>query len=351
MPKYSKRKDGRYVYQFRVGYSDTGKRVMRTVYGKTVAELEAKIAQAKQTGIYHPSALPVAEYAEQYVQTYKAAKAENTIEMYERSIRYHVRPLFDGVRMDDLTEEQIQRAVNTLQGKRRTAEVMLTLLRQICRKATEDGIYSKNPCEHVTLPPKVPKRKKKVLTEADTEKVWNAQLPEREKALLFLLFGCGLRREEALGLRLCDVSEDSVNVSQAVVFPKESAVLKRMPKNGSSIRTVPLPEAIARNVIPYRDIRMEDEGGDLQALLFASVTSKSIYRRMWERIQAQIGDYTAHELRHSYATQLYYSGLTLKQAAELLGHSDTQMLLRIYAHLQEDREDIRTKLNGAFSGK
>ena len=48
MAKYSRRKDGLYCYQYRIGYDKTGKRIMRTVYGRTVAELEAKIRDGKK---------------------------------------------------------------------------------------------------------------------------------------------------------------------------------------------------------------------------------------------------------------------------------------------------------------
>ena len=47
MAKYAKRKDGRYQYQFQTGYDANGKRLFKSLYGRTIAELEAKIRNSK----------------------------------------------------------------------------------------------------------------------------------------------------------------------------------------------------------------------------------------------------------------------------------------------------------------
>lgn len=58
-----------------------------------------------------------------------------------------------------------------------------------------------------------------------------------------------------------------------------------------------------------------------------------------------IHDLTAHIFRHNYATMLYYSGISLKKAAALMGHSDTKMIMEVYSHLDEQKEQTETKLN------
>ena len=58
-----------------------------------------------------------------------------------------------------------------------------------------------------------------------------------------------------------------------------------------------------------------------------------------------IHDLTAHIFRHNYATMLYYSGISLKKAAALMGHSDTRMIMEVYSHLDEQKEQTETKLN------
>ena len=79
---------------------------------------------------------------------------------------------------------------------------------------------------------------------------------------------------------------------------------------------------------------------------FPNVT-KTVYNRFWRHIIEKLDSptLTAHIFRHNYATMLYYSGVTLKQAAALLGHSSTKMILDIYAHLDDEREDLRGKID------
>ena len=55
--------------------------------------------------------------------------------------------------------------------------------------------------------------------------------------------------------------------------------------------------------------------------------------------------FTAYTFRHNYATQLYYSNITIKQAAKYMGHCDTKMIMQVYAHLDEVKENAVQKIN------
>ena len=84
--------------------------------------------------------------------------------------------------------------------------------------------------------------------------------------------------------------------------------------------------------------------------------SKTSYNKFWRRIRAALvplapsaDTLTAYTFRHNYATMLYYSDIKPKMAAKLMGHKDTTMILRIYAHLDEEREMADVKLNKVFS--
>ena len=348
MAKYSRRKNGLYVYQYRVGYDKQGKRVMRTVYGRTVTELEAKIREGRRILENHATGnVFVSDYCREFVELYKASRSENTRKMYEKSIQYQIEPLLGNVKMRDLSAADIQRAVNRLADKRRTAEVMLCLLKQACRQAQNDAVFARNPCQSITLPPKRVKSPKRALNEAEKAKLRVAPFTDRENAFVFLLYGCGLRREEALGLRMRDVDLEAreVRVRQVVTFPDNSAVIRPCAKNDSSIREIPLPASCAERVALWYNVRTTS-GAAAGDLLFPGVT-KTVYRRFWQKIVDKIDSptLTAHIFRHNYATMLYYSGVTLKQAAVLLGHSSTKMILEIYAHLDDQREDLRGKID------
>lgn len=46
---------------------------------------------------------------------------------------------------------------------------------------------------------------------------------------------------------------------------------------------------------------------------------------------------------------LYYSGISQKKAVELMGHSDLKMIMEVYAHLDEQKEAVRDKINNAIA--
>lgn len=349
MAKYSKRADGRYQYQFRAGYDENGRRIIISLYGRTVAELEAKIRNAKKEPARGSGAVFVADYVADFIETFKASSAENTRAMYERSLRYHVRPLFAGIRLRDLTAADVQRAVNTLQGKRRTAEIMLSLLRQACDRATDSAIFAVNPCKRISLPTKTQKSERRPFCADETAAIMSAPLDHRESCFVFLLYGCGLRREEALGLRICDLDlkRCDVSVRQTVVFPENAPVLRSCGKTDLSLRTVPVPASLVSRIEPWLSERKK--GGAPADLLFPGF-SKSVFVRFWGRIREKIRQpkVTAYWFRHNYATQLYYSGISIKQAGALLGHSGVQMVLKVYAHLDAEKENARGKINAVF---
>lgn len=62
-----------------------------------------------------------------------------------------------------------------------------------------------------------------------------------------------------------------------------------------------------------------------------------------------ITDLTPHLFRHNYCTMLYYSGISQKKAVELMGHSDINMIMNVYAHLDEQKEKVQTKLDNAIN--
>lgn len=91
--------------------------------------------------------------------------------------------------------------------------------------------------------------------------------------------------------------------------------------------------------------------------------SKSYFYVAWKRIvkalnaavatdsvPEPISGLTSRVFRYNYATILYYSGITLKKAVELMGHADEKMILRVYAQLDEEREDTKAKLSGIRPG-
>src|SRR5699024_10033663 len=57
----------------------------------------------------------------------------------------------------------------------------------------------------------------------------------------------------------------------------------------------------------------------------------------------------SHTFRHEYATMLYYSGIDILDAVEMMGHSNSRMILDTYAELRTQERDSRDKINAFLS--
>ena len=72
-----------------------------------------------------------------------------------------------------------------------------------------------------------------------------------------------------------------------------------------------------------------------------SMHTRSSWDKMWKTYIRTLGfTFTAHQLRHTYASMLYRSGVDVKSASELLGHSKVEITMNIYTHLMEETRII-----------
>ena len=72
---------------------------------------------------------------------------------------------------------------------------------------------------------------------------------------------------------------------------------------------------------------------------------KQIIRKMNSVSKIPINEITAHHLRHTYATDLFYAGVDIKTCQYLLGHSSIKTTLDIYTHLDSDPANVAKKID------
>lgn len=242
------------------------------------------------------------------------------------------RPLLTGVRRTDLLA-WISSAL-ARGNKASTAARRLSGLRRFYRYLLREGVIAEDPTLRIDSP-RLPRRLPDSLSEEDVDALLAEPDPAvpielRDKAMLEILYGCGLRVSELVGLRV-----DQVNLRQGVV---------RITGKGDKERLVPLGEEAVDWLLRYmKEARTELLRGFASDALFPGNRAAAMTRQtFWYRIKrytARAGIHkhlSPHTLRHAFATHLINHGADLRVVQMLLGHSDLSTT-QIYTHVARQR--------------
>ncbi|MGM3388865.1 site-specific tyrosine recombinase XerD [Stutzerimonas stutzeri] len=218
--------------------------------------------------------------------------------------------------------------------KARSTARLLSGLRGFYRFLVREGLVAIDPTLQVDLP-RLGRPLPKAMSEADVEALLAAPelgdpLGLRDRAMLEILYACGLRITELISLTL-----EQVNLRQGVL---------RTFGKGSKERLVPLGEEANHWLERYlRDARRELLGAKISDVVFPSQRGDQMTRQtFWYRIKlhAKVAGITAsispHTLRHAFATHLLNHGADLRTVQMLLGHSDLSTT-QIYTHVARAR--------------
>ena len=213
----------------------------------------------------------------------------------------------------------------------------VSTLRTYYRFLVAEGHVHADPTDRLELP-KTWRRLPEVLTREEVEALLAAPNPDeplawRDRALLEVAYGTGVRVSELVGLAVGDVWYDE-------------ALVRVMGKGGKQ-RLVPIGRrALGATALYQREIRPTLDRGRTRGKLFLNARGMPLSRvGAWGVIKraasrAGIGKrVTPHTLRHSFATHLLEGGADLRAVQEMLGHADLSTT-QIYTHV--DREYLRT---------
>lgn len=338
MAKYTKNSKGYYRTTVELGHDKEGKRVRKDLTAKTIKELEKKVESIRMQSSY-----TVGMYAEHWLNTYKTTVELSTRNAYKNIIDNHINILYDK-KLTDLSLSDIQNAINIEQGHWDIQRRIRLTLKQMFDCAIEEGELDKNPARMSKIPKKPSGQNGRVLTKEEKEIVKNVNLAPKEECFLSIALYTGMRPEEIRGLMKSDIDLEkrTITVSRALSYGSDERGVIKEPKTESGYRTIPIVthlQTILEAFLPSVDNWLFCGEKSLKPL------SKSTYRRMWSRIRSAIGtDITPYVFRHNFATQLYYSGIDLKDAKRLMGHSDIRMILDVYSHLDGEKSNA-DKLN------
>ncbi|HEX2582360.1 MAG TPA: tyrosine recombinase XerC [Dongiaceae bacterium] len=210
----------------------------------------------------------------------------------------------------------------------------LSALKSFSRHCKKSGLPVPEDLESIRGP-KLPRALPRALPTDEIENTFSNlegehDLPwiiARDRALLLLLYGAGLRISEALGLNCGDCGPDPAACRQLVITGK-----------GRKQRLVPLLPDVTQAIAAYLNLRPGQPGPD--APLFLGERGKRLSPRLiqllLQRMRGRLGlseKMTPHAFRHSFATHLLGGGADLRTIQELLGHSSLSTTQR-YADIE-----------------
>lgn len=361
--KYKKNSRGEYHTRIWDGtYNPDGSKHRANLKSKkSSADLERQVNALKakvENGQYvQDTSILFLDYAKEWLKVKKGAREKNTQAMYKNIVEKHL-SFLSGVRLSEIRNSHFQLAINRAMDKPRTCQQIYITFRQILKMAVTDnyigsGMYEMI-CSDISLP-KYVRKEKRALTKAEKDALPKAEFTEREKAFVYIIYYCGLRRGEALALSKFDFSfkgnKSTVSITKALIFQNNAPEIKPMPKTDNGFRTVPLPAQAAEFLKGYIS-------GLDGAQLFSSqnnpLVTQSSYVKMWESIVSKmnraaggtdafpvIDGLTAHIFRHNYCTELCYRvpEISIKKIAHLMGDTE-KMVMDVYNHIIDEREDV-----------
>ena len=261
---------------------------------------------------------------EQFLRTLRERNASiHTIAAYQRDLGQFLVYLqedsdwgrIDHVRIRGFLSHLYERGLSKTSVARALAAV-----RSLYRWLAREGMVERNPAALVATP-RLPKKLPRVPTIEEINSVLDgampeaASFPERDRAVLELLYGCGLRNSELVGINLGDIHWSN------------QALLVR--GKGKKQRLVPFGESAGEALqayLPRRQKVLGEMKKSTPALLInrrgGRLTTRSV-GRIVKQIAVARGlspDLHPHTLRHAFGTHMLEEGADLRAIQELLGH-------------------------------
>ena len=277
----------------------------------------------------------------------------------------HLAPIWKAP-ADKLRTGDIQSVLNALAENgmaHKTLKEITGTIRAAYRLAIPE-IVQYNPADRVVVPAGKPSKPRRWLDEERQK--WVRETPHRAQLAAMLMMYSGLRRGEATALTWADIDLKACTITVNKSWDFKASKVKE-PKTAAGVRVVHIPQILVkflqeqRKVDPLSVLVLHTERG--------ARMSDSAWKRLWssymkalnakyafdgasvfatrkkgkdgtERgaLPIMINTFTPHELRHTFCTLLYLSGVDAMTARDQMGHADIKVTLSIYTHLDKTQK-------------
>ena len=349
-----KRKDGRWEGRFTAGHDpSTGKQVIKSVLGKTQAEVKEKLKKAmedtKKVDFTKTGKYTVGIWMDEWFENVAKIKVRaSSHQTYKGYIDNHIKPNIGNIPIEKLTTMDLQKFYRKLLTKGRIERIeakdqpkglsakTVRNINQVISSAMDLAVAQKiiptNPTNACELP-KVEHQEMQTIPAEQLQAFLQEAKATGVYEMYYIELATGLRRGELLGLKWQDIDWKNGVIKVRRQVARVDGQIKEAPlKTKNSYRTVTISQQ-AIEVLKEQKKKTNDtyvfpspNGGPI-----SPDSVNNMLKRVLER--AGIPKVRFHDLRHTFATIALQNGVDIKTVSGMLGHFSAGFTLDTYAHV------------------
>lgn len=336
-----RRGDGRVVGEY---LDAEGRKRYMTSKTMTKAQMKAALRERlneRDTGVAADSeGLTVAAYLDRWLESIRDTVREGTYKPYEAIVRLHLKPALGKTKLDKLNALQLQKLYRE-KLKAGLSPRRVRYIHATVNKALKDAVRLRLLRQNVAeaaKPPRLVRREMDTLTREQAQVLLRTAKRTQPKlhALYALAITTGARQGELLALQRQDVDMDAgtIRIQRSVYNGRVSE-----PKTSSGRRTIRL----SRPALDALEEHLDAHAGDPWVFATSAgtpISCHNLHNRSWKPLLKAAGlphETKYHSLRHTAASLLLGDGVPVPVVSQLLGHADSSITLKVYAHLLPDQ--------------
>ena len=310
----------------------------------SVVDVDPAVAHAKvlaiKAGIIeeskNPRSITLGVAIDRYIESKDAVLSPSTIVGYKKMKRNDFAPLLK-VNVSDITQEKVQRWVNTLAKEKSSKSVrnahglLVVILAEYRPEMTLRTTLPQKDVVQINIP-----------NEEQIAIIMQGCKGREEELPIMLALWLGLRASEIRGLTWDDVKDGRLHIKQAIVQGEDGPALKKT-KTVSGDRWIKLPAHIEELI----------EAQPRRGEYIVTLTGQAMYKR-FSRLCARLGlpHFRFHDLRHTAASVSAMLGVPTKYSQQRMGHQTDDMLKKVYEHTLRSKEDeFADRIDAYFEAK
>ena len=275
--------------------------------------------------------MPFSSLADEFIEHIKTVRKKSTYNGYKCVVNKHIKPFFGKMSLSKITSNHIRKWHSTLitdEYSEATLRYINVIAKDIFCYAVKYYGLKTNPIANIDAIGQ--QTKKIIILEPDEFNAIISLAPhDYVTTALKTLYFTGLRIGELLALTPDDITGCTISVTKTLYRDEITS-----PKSKSSIRTVTIPDELAKEIalIPK----------SVTGFLFHARYANCYYRRL-KKLLDEAGikkKVTLHSLRHSHASFLLHSGIPITAISKRLGHANSSITLSFYAHAFDNDDNV-----------